>query len=118
MGTGMLSQPTSGRVLLHQFAYLGLAVIGVITLVLSLTISDVLRRDLLEREWITTADYVRAQILSQLTPATLADPKTAEAAERFERFFQQVASMPEVFRVKLYAADGTVPISGRSSGRW
>jgi len=94
--------------LLHQFAYLGLAVIGVITLVLSLTISDVLRRDLLEREWITTADYVRAQILSQLTPATLADPETAEAAERFERFFQQVASMPEVFRVKLYAADGTV----------
>ncbi|MBS1214095.1 MAG: histidine kinase [Proteobacteria bacterium] len=108
MGTGMLTQPTSGKVLLRQFAYLGLAVIGAITLVLALMISSVLRRDLLEREWITTADYVRAQILAHLTPAVLADPETAEATERFERFFQQVATMPEVFRVKVYAADGTV----------
>lgn len=108
MGTGMLPQPNSGKVLLRQFAYLGLAVIGAITLVLSLMISSVLRRDLLEREWITTADYVRAQILSHLTPAVLANPRTAEAAERFEQFFQQVASMPEVFRVTVYAADGTV----------
>jgi two-component system, NtrC family, sensor histidine kinase HydH len=108
MSTEMLSQPTSGKVLLRQFALLGLAVIGVIVLVLSLMISSVLRRDLLEREWITTADYVRAQILSHLTPAVLADPETTEATERFERFFQQVATMPEVFRVKVYAADGTV----------
>lgn len=108
MGTGMLTQPTSGKVLLRQFAYLGLAVIGAITLVLALMISSVLRRDLLEREWITTADYVRAQTLSHLTPAAFADPETTEATERFERFFQQVATMPEVFRIKVYAADGTV----------
>ncbi|OGB94227.1 MAG: hypothetical protein A2Z31_10270 [candidate division NC10 bacterium RBG_16_65_8] len=104
----MLEGPTSGKVLLRQFAILGLAVIGVIALALSLMVSSVLRRDLLDREWITTADYVRAQILSHLTPAVLANPETAEATERFERFFQQVATMPEVFRVKVYAADGTV----------
>jgi signal transduction histidine kinase len=108
MGTWMLSEPTSGKVLLRQFAFLGLVVIGVITLVLSLMVSNVLRRDLLDREWITTADYVRAQVLSHLTPAVMANPETAEATERFERFFQQVATMPEVFRVKVYAADGTV----------
>jgi len=104
----MLSGPTSGKVLLRQFAFLGLVVIGLITLVLSLTVSSVLRRDLLDREWITTADYVRAQVLSHLTPAVLANTETVEATERFERFFQQVATMPEVFRVKVYAADGTV----------
>ena len=108
MGTWMLSQPTSGKVLLRQFAFLGLLVIGVITLVLSLMVSTVLRQNLLDREWITTADYVRAQILSHLTPAVLANPETTEATERFDRFGQQVATMPEVFRVKVYAADGTV----------
>lgn len=104
----MLSPPTSGKVLLRQFAVLGLVVIGLITLVLSLMVSSVLRREFLDREWITTADYVRTQVLSHLTPAVLANPETAEAGERFERFFQQVAAMPEVFRVKVYAADGTV----------
>jgi hypothetical protein len=114
MGTWMLSEPTSGNVLLRQFAFLGLVVIGVITLVLSLMVSSVLRRDLLDREWITTADYVRAHILSHLTPAVLANPETVEATERFERFFRQVVTMPEVFRVKVYAADGTVLWSDES----
>ena len=104
----MLSGPSSGKVLQRQFAFLGLVVIGLITLVLSLMVSSVLRRDLLDREWITTADYVRAQVLSHLTPAVMANPGSAEAEKRFERFFQQVATMPEVFRVKVYAADGTV----------
>jgi two-component system, NtrC family, sensor histidine kinase HydH len=108
MGTWTLPGPTSGKVLLRQFAILGLVVIGLIALVLSLTVSSVLRRDLLDREWVTTADYVRAQVLAHLTPDVLATPDTDEATERFERFFQQVATMPEVFRVKVYAADGTV----------
>lgn len=104
----MLAEPTAGKVLLRQFAILGLVVVGVIALVLSFMVSSVLRRDLLDREWITTADYVRVQVLSHLTPAMLANPGTSEAAERFERFFEQVTTMPEVFRVRVYAADGTV----------
>ncbi len=108
MKNWMLAEPTSGKVLLRQFAFLGLVVIGVITLILSLMVSSVLRRNLLDREWITTADYVRAQILSHLTPAVLAKPDTPEASERFQRFGWQVATMPEVFRVQVYAADGTV----------
>ncbi len=108
MGTWNVSGPTSGKAFLRQFAILGLAAIALIALVLSLTISSTLRRDLLDREWIITADYIRAQVHSHLTSSVLANPKTAEAKERFERFFQQVATMPEVFRVKVYAADGTV----------
>lgn len=104
----MFSEPTSGRVLLRQFALLALVVIGVITLVLSFMISTSLRRDLLDREWITTADYVRAQILSHLTPKVLTNPATTEASERFARFVRQVSTMPEVFRVQVYAADGAV----------
>lgn len=79
MKTWMLAEPTSGKVLLRQFAFLGLLVIGVITLVLYLMVSSVLRRELLDREWITTADYVRAQVLSHLTPAVLSDPDTPDA---------------------------------------
>lgn len=115
----MLSGPSSGKVLLRQFALLGFVVIGLITLVLSVMVSSVLRRDLLDREWVITADYVRTQILSLLKPRDLAMSDTDEAQSRFEQFSQQVVRMPEVFRVKVYAADGTViwsddaPLIGR-----
>ncbi len=108
MNIRMPSGPTSGKALLRQFALLSFVVIGLITLALSVLVSSVLRRDLLDREWVITADYVRTQVLSLLKPGDLAMTGTQEAQERFEQFFQRVVSMPEVFRMKIYAGDGTV----------
>jgi len=98
----------SGKALIKQFGLLSFLVIGLISVALSAVLSTYLRRDLLEREWLTTADYLRTQILSALTPADLTVPRADAAQEHFEAFYQQTVKMPEVFRVKIYDAGMTV----------
>jgi two-component system, NtrC family, sensor histidine kinase HydH len=104
----MLPSLHTGKGLIRQFAILGFLVIGLVTLVLSLVISHYLQRDLLEREWVTTADYVRTQILSHLTPGDLASPEGGAAQGHFETLYQRIVSMPEIFRVKIYDTGMTV----------
>jgi signal transduction histidine kinase len=104
----------AGMALLRQFAILSFVVIGVITVALSLVISYQFRKDLLEREWRTTADYVRTEALHFLTPEDFAAPMTALAQEHFRYFYQQTVMMPEIVRVKVYDATMTVVWSDES----
>jgi signal transduction histidine kinase len=94
--------------LLRQFATLSLLVISLITLALSLTISYYLRKDLLEREWRITADWVRAETLYHLTPEDFAAPTTGQAQGHFRRYYQETIMMPEIVRVKIYDPAMTV----------
>jgi signal transduction histidine kinase len=71
-------------------------------------ISHYLRKDLLEREWGVTADYVRTEILYHLTPSDFEAPRSKTAQEHFERFYEQTVMMPEIIRVKIYDAAGAV----------
>lgn len=98
----LLTERQTGTALTRQFAILSLVVIGLITAVLSLLISFALRRDLLEREWGLTADYVQTGALFHLTPPDFAAPGTKQAQERFEVFYRQMVMMPEILRVKIY----------------
>lgn len=104
----MLPTLHTGKGLLRQFAILSLLVIGLVILALSLMLSHYLRKDLLEREWMTTADYVRTQILSHLDPGDLAAPQDDEAQARFDTLYQQIVRMPEIFRIKVYDPNMTV----------
>ena len=103
-----LTNMSSGRTLVKQFGLLSFVAIGLICVALSAVLSTYLRNDLLEREWLTTADYVRTQVLSALTPADLAAPRADAAQGHFEDLYQQTVRMPEVFRVKVYDAGMTV----------
>ena len=58
----------TGLALTRQFAVLSFLVIGLITAALSAVMSNSLRKDLLDREWSTTADYIRTGILYPLIP--------------------------------------------------
>ncbi len=95
----------SGRALLRQFAVLSLIVIGLITATLCLVISYALRRDMLEREWGLTADYIRTEARQRLRPSDFASPLTQAAQEHFRDFYRQAVMMPEIVRVKVYGAD-------------
>ncbi len=66
----------TGAALTRQFAILSLIVTAAITAALSLVISYDLQKDLLEREWGITADYVRTEAYYHLTPADFAAPAT------------------------------------------
>ncbi len=104
MGAWNLTRWRSGAALTRQFAILSLIVIGLITAALSFVISFSLRKDLLNREWGTTADFIRTEAFQALTPRDFAAPWTKTAQEHFERFYQRTVMMPEIVRVKIYDA--------------
>ncbi len=104
MGAWALPRLHAGTALTRQFAILSLIVIGLITTALSLVISHYLRKDLLEREWGTTADFIRTEAYYHLTPADFAAPGSKTAQGRFRIFYEQTVIMPEIVRVKIYDA--------------
>ncbi len=100
--------PHSGAVLIRQFAVLSFVIVALITVALCAVISHYFRKDLLEREWTTTADFIRTQALQNLDPADFAAPTRPATQERFRKFYQQTVMMPQVVRVKIYDASMTV----------
>jgi two-component system sensor histidine kinase HydH len=97
-----------GTALTRQFAVLSLIVIGLITVALCLVITYYLRKDLLEREWRITADYIRTEARHYLTPADFALPFSAIAQEHFRDFYQKTVMMPEMVRVKIHDTTAAV----------
>jgi two-component system, NtrC family, sensor histidine kinase HydH len=96
--------PHSGTALVRQFAVLSLVVIALITIALCFVISSQFRRDLLQREWGATADFIRTEALQVLAAEDFAAPGTATAQQHFRRFYEQTRMMPEIVRVKVYDA--------------
>jgi two-component system, NtrC family, sensor histidine kinase HydH len=94
----------SGSALTRQFAFLSFLVIGLIAVALSAVVSYALRRDLLDREWGTTADYIRTGILQHLSPKDFLQPDIEASMEHFEAMFARAVEMPEIARVKFYDA--------------
>jgi two-component system, NtrC family, sensor histidine kinase HydH len=104
MGAWPFPRWQSGSALTRQFAVLSFLVIALITVVLSATVSHSLRKDLLEREWGTTADYIRTAILQNLSPDDFLRPDADASREHFEALYAQAVTMPGIVRVKLYDA--------------
>jgi signal transduction histidine kinase len=108
MSPPLRSAGLNGAALTRQFAALSFVVIALITAALGLLISHYLRQDLLDREWRTTADFIRTEASQTLVPTDFAAPAAPEARTRFRRFFDYTLMMPEIVRVKIYDADGRV----------
>ncbi len=104
MGAWAIGGWQTGRALIRRFAILSLIVIGLITIALSMVISYFLRKDLLEREWGVTADFIRTEVFQNLSPEDFEAPRSRTAQEHFERFYEQTVMMPEIVRVKAYDA--------------
>ena len=94
--------------LTRQFALLSFVVVGLISGALWVVISRVLQRDLLDREWGLTADYIRTEAHQRLTPADFVSPGDPASQQHFREFYQQAVMMPEIVRVKVYDARMTV----------
>ncbi len=85
-----------------RFAILSLVVIGLITVALSLVISYYLRKNLLDREWGITADYIRTEVAYHLTPSDFDAPSSRTAQEHFRDLYEQIVMMPEIDRIKIW----------------
>jgi signal transduction histidine kinase len=102
------TRPQAGTALTRQFAVFSFIVIGLITVALCFVIAHYLRKDLLEREWRITADYIRTEARHYLTPADFALPFSPIAQEHFRDLYKKTVMMPEIVRVKIYDTTATV----------
>src|SRR5262247_2431441 len=90
--------------LTRQFGILSLVVVGLITTTFCLVISRSLKQDLLDREWSTTADFIRTEAIHNLKAEDFARPEHPEAQARFRLLYERAIVMPEIVRVKIYDA--------------
>ncbi|HYL79779.1 MAG TPA: ATP-binding protein, partial [Candidatus Acidoferrum sp.] len=103
-----ITRSHAGTTLIRQFGLLSLLVIGLITIALSLVIAYNLRKDLLEREWGTTADFIRTEAMQRLVPPDFSASMTPSAQAHFEQMYRETVMMPEIVRMKIYDTSRTV----------
>ncbi len=99
MGAWGLPAWDKGGALARQFAILSLIVIGLITAALCVVISNHLREGLLEREWGTTADFIRTEAVQNLAPSDFATPESEAAQRRLRGFYEQAVGSRSMTRL-------------------
>src|SRR5262245_42470302 len=95
--------------LTHQFAILSLVTIGASTLAVGLALAHFVEQAILDREWTSTAAFVRAAVHDHLRPGDFVAGSGAPAPEvqdRLEEFTRQVRRLPEVLRLVVYGPGG------------
>ena len=100
---GSSSSPT------RQFAILSLLTIGVSTLVAGLALAHFVEQAILEREWTSTAAFLRAAARDHLRPDDFGTGRRVPppaSQDRLEEFTRQVRRLPEVLRLVVYGPDG------------
>jgi two-component system sensor histidine kinase HydH len=93
----------------RQFAILSLLTIGLSTLVAGLALAHFVEQAILEREWTSTAAFLRAAAHDHLRPDDFGTGRRVPppaSQDRLEEFTRQVRRMPEVLRLVVYGPDG------------
>jgi two-component system, NtrC family, sensor histidine kinase HydH len=93
----------------RQFAVLSLLTIGASTLVAGLALAHFVEQAILEREWTSTAAFVRAAAHDHLRPQDFGTGRPVtppESQDRLEEFTRQVRRLPEVLQLVVYGPDG------------
>jgi two-component system sensor histidine kinase HydH len=93
----------------RQFAVLSLLTIGGSTLVVGLALAYFVEQALLDREWTSTAAFVRAAAHDHLHPQDFVAEHhvpSPDSQDRLEEFTRQVRRLPEVLRLVVYGPDG------------
>jgi signal transduction histidine kinase len=93
----------------RQFTVLSLLTIGGSTLVVGLALAHFVEQAILDREWTSTAAFVRAAAHDQLRPQDFAAGRgvpSPDSQDRLEEFTRQVRRLPEVLRLVVYGPGG------------
>lgn len=88
--------------LCKRFAIFSFVCISLLTVALWIIVSHYLTKEMLDREWETTAKFIRKEVKLLVTSEDFKtrDPNTV--AEKFEQLHQQIIMMPEIARIKVY----------------
>lgn len=94
--------------LLRWFSLLSFFSILFITLVSALLLSRFLTHNMLQRDAIVTMEFVQSIAQAENTSSYFESGDSEKTKAIFENFFKRIATMPEVVRANVYAADRTI----------
>ena len=108
LGKAEFSCPLADANLTTRFGVYSFVCIGVMTAALWFIVSKDLTKDMLDREWETTAKIVRAEVKWHMTPEDFKAQDLSAVAPRFEDLLRQLIIMPDIVRIKAYNRQGTI----------
>ena len=108
VGKITLSWPLAHSGLVTQFAVYSLVCIAVMTGALWWTVSSYLVRQILHREWQTTAQIVRADVRKFLEEYDFKAQDRKSVGHKFSALLEHMRLFPEIVRFKVYSPTGVV----------
>ena len=102
------SCPLANADLTTRFAVYSFFCIGIMTVALWFIVSNYLINSILEREWQTTAQMVRADVRQMLIEEDFTAGDPVSAGHRFENLLNSMTLIPEIVRLKVYNHEGVV----------
>ncbi|HEY2990970.1 MAG TPA: ATP-binding protein [Candidatus Binatia bacterium] len=94
--------------LLKRFALLSFLCIAALTVTLWVVVSYYLTKEMLDREWQTTAQFIRTETRQFVTPEDFTAPDPARVAHKFQTLHDQITAMPDLVRLKIYNPQGII----------
>jgi signal transduction histidine kinase len=94
--------------LLRRFALLSFLCIASLTVTLWVVVSYYITKETLDREWQTTAQFVRTQTRQWVTAEDFSPHDPQIVTEKFQKLHDQITAMPDLVRLKIYNAKGAI----------
>ncbi len=91
-----------------RFAFYSFLCIGAMTAVLWLIVSNYLINSLLDLEWKTTAQLIRADVKDYLSAEDFKTKNRKSVGYKFDALLRHVRLMPDIIRFKVYNTKGVV----------
>ena len=108
LGKAGFSCPLANANLTTRFGVYSFVCIGIMTAALWFIVSNYLINEILEREWQTTAQIVRADVRQLLSDEDFKTEDHKSVGFKFETLLQHMTLIPEIVRFKVYNSKGVV----------
>ena len=108
LGKAGFSCPLANANLTTRFGVYSFVCIGIMTAALWFIVSNYLINEILEREWQTTAQIVRADVRQFLGDEAFTAVDPLSVGHKFDDLLKHMTLVPEIVRFKVYNPEGVV----------
>lgn len=100
--------PFSNANLTARFGFYSFLCIGIMTAALWFIVSNYLINQILQREWKTTAQLVRAEVKEYLSAEDFKTNDRQSVGHRFDELLRHITLIPDIVRFKVYNSQSVV----------
>jgi two-component system, NtrC family, sensor histidine kinase HydH len=100
--------PLSDASLTARFGFYSFLCIGIMATALWFIVSQYMISEILEREWQSTAQFVRGEVKEFLVPEDFKTRDRKSVGYKFEQLLRHITTVPDLVRFKVYNPQGVV----------